>query len=199
MIHKISTVSRVAALTFLSSLAADAGITIQFSEVDGNVIAVANGSISSWNGLGGPDTTDLGSNTFVNPHYAAIGMGPQTGTWSAQIYLGYPGQWSAPSGFDSQVDDYYYSTTNTGSFDFLLAYDGFYIDQEYVLGTAFDQVSTWENQTFASLGLTEGTYNWTWTGDTAKVVIGNAIPEPSAVSLAGLALAAVALRRRRSH
>lgn len=197
---KLSTGSRVAILSLLTSLIGHAGVTIQISEVNGNVIAVANGSISSWSGLA-LGASGMGNNAAIASSSSWIGMGTQTPSWLADVHFGYTGsggQWTAPGPFGSGTG-FYYSTTSTGSFPFALNQNGFYINQGYTLGTAFDQVSTWESKTFSSLGLTEGVYDWTWAGDSAKVVIGNTVPEPSSVGLGGLALAAAVLRRRRSR
>jgi MYXO-CTERM domain-containing protein len=77
----------------------------------------------------------------------------------------------------------------------------------YASNTLLVDSSTYANQTFSSLGVTPGTYVWTWgTGadqDSFTLIIRGAVPvpEPSALSqlgvgFAGLALAAVWRRRR---
>jgi hypothetical protein len=77
----------------------------------------------------------------------------------------------------------------------------------YVSGTQLDDSSTWDNSTFASLGLTPGTYIYTWgsaangTADSVTVQIGPAAaPEPASLTLLGLGVAGIAgyaWRRRR--
>jgi hypothetical protein len=70
------------------------------------------------------------------------------------------------------------------------------------LGTSTD---TWDNATFSSLGLTPGTYKWTWgsaanaNADSFTVHIGTIIPEPStwAMILLGFAGISYAGYRRR--
>jgi VPDSG-CTERM motif len=79
-----------------------------------------------------------------------------------------------------------------------------FLPQGYVSGAALSDSMTFNNATFASLGVTPGTYVWTW-GDGADqrftLRIGAAVPDGgSTVSLLGCALLALAgLRRRLSY
>jgi hypothetical protein len=73
----------------------------------------------------------------------------------------------------------------------------------YVSGHALSDTSTYDNATFASLGMTPGTHEWTWgTGAHADSFTLNAvIPEPStwalmALGFAGLGFAGWRSRRR---
>jgi hypothetical protein len=62
----------------------------------------------------------------------------------------------------------------------------------YVSGTALSETSTWTNQTFSSLGLTPGTYIWTWgSGASADSFTLDVAPEPSTLLLVGVALGAI--------
>jgi hypothetical protein len=69
----------------------------------------------------------------------------------------------------------------------------------YVSGHALSDTATWDNATFASLGVTPGTYKWTWgTGAHADSAV---IPEPStwalmALGFTGLGVAGWRSRRR---
>jgi hypothetical protein len=72
----------------------------------------------------------------------------------------------------------------------------------YLSDSALSDTATYDNQTFSSLGVTPGTYEWTWgsgTNQNFTLVIGE-VPEPStwAMMLAGFAgLGAMVLRRKR--
>lgn len=70
----------------------------------------------------------------------------------------------------------------------------------YTLGTAFSGVLTWANESFASIGLTAGTYATTLSGgDAGATFTVNVVPEPSSFAMVavGLACGGVGLLRRR--
>jgi VPDSG-CTERM motif len=77
-----------------------------------------------------------------------------------------------------------------------------FVPQGYVPGTSLSGTSTYNNATFASLGLTPGTYVWTWgTGlpnQNVTLVIGGSVPDGgTTVSLLGCALLGLAAVRRK--
>lgn len=130
-------------------------------------------------------------------------MGDQTTNWMASTHMGYlgsGGSWlSKPTNFGLTNYNYYSATTNTGAYNFFVNGNGIYIQQSYTLHTQLNNVSTWTNKSLASLGLADGTYTWSWAGDSFSVVVGTPVPEPATYGLAlgGLALAVVAARGRR--
>ena len=79
----------------------------------------------------------------------------------------------------------------------------FYVPQGYVSGAALSDSMTFNNATFASLGVTPGTYVWTWGTGLANqnftLMIGGAgVPDGgSTVSLLGCALLGLAALRRK--
>ena len=77
------------------------------------------------------------------------------------------------------------------------------VDVDYVSGTTTSDLSTFVNQTFATLGFTPGTYTYTLPGGDTLVVTGATpvVPEPSTWALLGVGVAGlgvVTLRRRRA-
>ena len=76
------------------------------------------------------------------------------------------------------------------------------VPEGYVSGNALSSSATWNNATFASLGVTPGTYVWTWgTGANQNftLIIGRAgAPDGgSTVSLLSVALLGLAAVRRK--
>jgi hypothetical protein len=77
------------------------------------------------------------------------------------------------------------------------------VPQGYTSGMLSGQ-STWDNTTISGLGLTPGTYEWTWASDDLKVVVlapATATPEPASLTLLGfgaVGLLGYGWRRRRS-
>ena len=73
----------------------------------------------------------------------------------------------------------------------------------YVSGAPLSATSVYAGATLASLGITPGTYVWTWgTGanaDSFTLQVGPAsVPEPISLTLLGVGLAGVAMRRQRT-
>ena len=64
----------------------------------------------------------------------------------------------------------------------------------YTSGDPIAGSSTWENATIQTLGLVNGTYDYSWGNDSAVLVV---VPEPSSVLLIGMGTLAVCSRRRR--
>ena len=77
-----------------------------------------------------------------------------------------------------------------------------YVPEGYVSGNPLSDTSTYDNQTFASLGVTPGKYEWTWgTGSNQNFTLdiealGAGVPEPSSVVLFALGLVMLLAARR---
>ncbi len=74
----------------------------------------------------------------------------------------------------------------------------------YVSNAALSDSATWSGATFSSLGITPGTYTWTWgSGDTAdsftlETVAPPTTPEPASLCTLGLGAIGLLARRRRN-
>ena len=99
------------------------------------------------------------------------------------VYTGFTG----PTSFGSSSD---FTAASSSSGDFVGIYGGggFYgptpqldVPFDYVSGTPLSDTATYDNATFTSLGVTPGTYEWTWgsgaTADSFTLQIG-AVPAP---------------------
>ncbi len=169
--------------------------SITLEQVGSNVVATGSGPI------------DLTGLTFRFEGIAnGIGIGPDRGTIQtgvnfaiADVYIGFTG----PTSFGPGPG----ALANTSSGD-LVSIDN--ISQQiavphgYVSGAALSDSMTFNNATFASLGVTPGTYVWTWgTGlenqNFTLVIPGSAaVPDGgSTVSLLSCALLGLAALRRK--
>jgi protein with PEP-CTERM/exosortase system signal len=120
----------------------------------------------------------------------------------------YVGLFTGPTNFGSGTDLF---SANTGAGDFVgfnksngPVINGFLIvPRGYVSGTALSDSMTFDNATFASLGVIPGTYVWSWgTGlpnQNFTLIIGGAgVPDGgSTVSLLSCALLGLAALRRK--
>ncbi|MFN7340061.1 MAG: PEP-CTERM sorting domain-containing protein [Opitutia bacterium] len=179
---------------------AQAAVTVTFQQVGANVVATASGSIGSYAGLTLTSNQSIsGNGQFVASRGPFLGMGPITVNWAADTISGVG--LTRPANLGTTSSSFIKANTFTGSFNFW-ASNTIDLPRGYVFGTEFDQVSTWNDKTFTSLGLVEGTYTWSWAGDSLSIVVGGTpVPEPSTYGLilGGLALAGAAIRRRRKQ
>lgn len=173
---------------------------IKLTQQGNNVVALGSGSFDLA-GLTNEGPTTNGP-IGMQPDIAAIGTGATPATLDA-----YSGTISGPASFGSGGG----SLASSGSGDFVEIFAdsspgiSFWVPSGYVSENALSSSATWDNATFASLGVTPGTYIWTWgTGAdqrfTLDVVNATAVPEPAALGMFGfgvlLAGAFVGLRRR---
>jgi hypothetical protein len=156
-------------------------------------------------GSGAVNLTGLtkASTPFGGPSAIAANLGfILTGAPSGGISDGYFG-FTGPASFGS--GDVFLPNTGSGDLVGINGFLGFlFVPEGYVSVAALSDSMTFNNATFASLGVTPGTYVWTWgTGvnQNFTLQIGAAgVPDGgSTVSLLGSALLGlVALRRRLS-
>jgi hypothetical protein len=141
------------ALNAASASVSWAAYVVTFKEVGPNVVAVGSGSIDL-SGLEVYGSTD----TFgaLYPIGAAEYMGPIAPTL-ADVYFGVTG----PANFGPG----YFAFASSGSGDIvalLTEYSWLMVPDGYVSGDPLSSTSTFADQTFDSLGLTPGTYLYSW-------------------------------------
>jgi hypothetical protein len=99
--------------------------------------------------------------------------GPTTSP-SADAYLTIVGPTSFGSGGNTVA------SSGSGDYVGISPGSGFLIvPHSYVSGTALSDSSTYDSQTFSSLGVTPGTYEWTWGAGADQNFMLQAVPEPS--------------------
>lgn len=82
-----------------------------------------------------------------------------------------------------------------------LGFPGLWVPTGYASGASLANSTTWDSATFASIGVTPGTYVWTWgsNADQSFTLVAM-VPEPAAIGMFGFGVlligAFVGLRRR---
>lgn len=181
-------IAAAASLSF--AIPAKAAITIDFTENGPNVVAVTSGTF---------DFTGL---TSVDTVMILPGVTPNSGSFSAAStaflhrYSGLTGPTSFGSG------GFLVALSGVGDPFYLSPAEGL-IGLEMIISGPVSATTTWSNQTFASMGLTPGTYLFSTPADTITVQIGaidTAVPEPStwAMMLFGFAAIGYSMRRLRT-
>jgi hypothetical protein len=193
----IAVAAAMSAGTFtISPPQAQAAFIMTMTESGGNVVVTGSGSINLagltvnhgdsdqaavWPGEG---TIIAGPTSFTSDTYFYGPIGPTT-TGSGGLTL-------ASSGSGDLVGF-------SGSNDIHPEID---LPAGYVTNTPLSDTATFDGATFASLGITPGTYIWYWgstadgTYDTFTLQVG--VPEPATALLIGLPVAAIMLARRRA-
>jgi protein with PEP-CTERM/exosortase system signal len=182
-------------VTLLFSVRPAQAYLVTLEQVGSNVVANGSGAINL-TGLTKASTL-FGGPSGIEADIGFILTGlPSGGTFDG--YFGFTGPMSFGSGG--------FLAPNTGSGDFvgINALIGFlFVPEGYVSGAALSDSMTFNNATFASLGVTLGTYAWTWgTGlpnQNFTLIIGAAGVSDcgSTVSLLGCALLGLAALRRK--
>jgi len=179
------------AITWLFSVQPAQGFTVTLEQVGSNVVATGSGAIN------------LTGLTFSNISGGGAGIVANLGdvimtSGSSDLYRGFTG----PTNFGSGGA----FGTNTFSGDSVgispdLGLLG--VPLGYVSGAALSDSMTFNNETLASLGVTPGTYTWTWgaglPNQNFTLIIGRAgVPDGgSTVSLLACALFGLAALRRK--
>jgi hypothetical protein len=173
-----------AILMGLSVAPAHSGYVVDLTQVGSNVVAKGGGPIDltglTFNAQGGAIPQ-------IAPSKGLILTGSKVFGVDSDVYMGFTGPASFGNG------DTTLASSGSGGIVGLFASLGvLWVPLGYVSDKALSDTAIYDNQTFTSLGVTPGTYKWTW-GDGANqnltLVIGTVVPEPStwAMMLIGFA------------
>jgi hypothetical protein len=179
----------------LSAPPAQAGYVVDLTEQAGNVVATGSGEID----LSGLSFFEIQHDpAAIFPSFAVIVTGPASVT-NDEYYTGFTGPTSFGSG--GVID-----TASSGSGDKVGiggGVDVLVVPRSYVSGSPLSDTSTYDGQTFTSLGVTPGTYEWTWgNGANQNFTLVIEVPEPAtwATMLTGFAgLGFVGYRQRHKN
>jgi hypothetical protein len=167
-IHKLVLAMLVGLFTFIC-VPGHAAVTIYMYQSGPDVVASYSGTVNL-TGLTTYGFANCSATGFLNPALAIICVGDGT---SFDAYTGFtaiPGVLGSGGG---TVD----ATSATGAGIALTSTLGIIgVPPGYVSGSALSGTSTWNGRTLSNLGLTNGTYVWSWTSDNVTVVIGSAHP-----------------------
>jgi hypothetical protein len=193
--HSLREVSLFVAALLLgvsaTGLPARAAFVVTMQQEGSDVIATGSGTINTgamtFEGLG------EGGNDYVVPEGDDMLIG-QPGEFTGQYNTAIDG----PTNFgDGSVTD---SPTGAGDELIFTGTNGsIYLPLGYISGASLSDTATFSDSTFASLGITPGTYTWTWgSGDTADsfTLDAVAVPEPTTAGLLSMSLLGLLARRR---
>ena len=154
--HKIFPLAVIACCVILAAgrPVARAGYIEDIQEVGSDVVATGSGSINTA-AFTGPATT--GEQSTLNPSTGlAIVGGPPLGS-GANIYFGSvagPGSFGSGGGV--------FPTTSSGDLVGIADPSSVIVPVGYVSGSSLSSTSTFAGETLSALGITPGTYTWTW-------------------------------------
>ncbi len=162
------------------SAEAQAGVVMDISQVGGDVVATASGTLNL-EGLSFLAHDNGAENAFVFPTFGAVGVGPapsDTDEYGSGI--------SGPANFGTGIRTG--ASSGAGDAFVLNAFTGsLFVPRDYVSGSALSGSATFAGATLASLGIAPGAYVYSWgsgaNADTFTIDIAPTVPEPSTWAL----------------
>ena len=175
----------ISAFTFFAAPAVNAAVVVTASEVGGNVVFSGGGTLNL------KDLTPILNISDFSNGYLNSSFGIYQGAGSGQTTIGtvYGGtSFTGPTSFGP--GDEVIAVSYSGDFGGIRGsdYPGVLVSDTYVSGSSLFGTSTFLSQTFASLGLTVGTYDWVWGSsnpDSYRLCIGSGQCAPASSSVPG--------------
>jgi len=175
-----------------------AALIVTAFESGGNVVFSGGGTVS----LGAlvVEASNVADSGVVQPAFGVFLMGDNP----LDDAKTYKNTISGPNDFGPGAS-HVFADSNTGDYFGINALSpNLYLPNGFTTGGSLSGTSTYNGTTLNAIGLTEGTYVWSWgagalgAGDTLTLIVdANAVPEPYTSSLA-LASLCLAMSRRRA-
>jgi hypothetical protein len=203
---KALAVAGAVALGLAAPREAEAALTFTFLEQGGNVIGSGSGSFN----LAGLRLVQSETNTRVTSQIRPLGAVLSIGSpdpVSLDLYVGFTSTPVFGVGYGS--GSFTNASAATGG-PLIFAVGSFAVPGGYASGAPLSGSITFTGASFASLGMTPGTYVWTWgsgeTADSFTLQVGRAptqepgvVPAPASALLLGAGLLGLAVTRRRAR
>ena len=184
-------------MSLVSTQQSQAELLITMYESGSDVVVTVSGSIDDLTGTTLISTQSDTLRNLIRPERSQVVFGESV-TQSYNIYnVG-----SVPVDFGTTFALDASSSTVSSNFLVRNTSGNLFLPTTYVLGTEMSGTATYAGQSFASLGITPGTYLWTWTGDSVTLNIGSGpapVPEPGTWAAAALLAGGAAFMRWRKR
>lgn len=181
-----------------------ATVIIQFTQQGSNVVATVSGTLNTTGLTLLAASYNSNPSSTVNPGSGTVVVGFSGAFVSTKVFSGFSGPSSFGTGIGRSADSW---DSSGGFIDFranaTASSTRLFLPSSFLSGGSLSASDTWNNTTFFGLGLTAGTYTYTWSSDSIVVQIGpgaGAVPEPSTyAAMAGVAALGAAgwMKRRR--